>query len=353
MNVVKFKDIVMTPEVLESEGLVVKSEDIYEWTSTSPFIDMTIDEFCEKFNESFRNKYLYVINWETLEPLTIPTGNPFDIEEDTYIFMERNGVTLKHNMQVFDDMIRWVDQVATLNILQKEYIKYNYLNEFTPDDDITIDELKVFRTWLASILYANTPVVDSWDNPEMLKTMLLYYKQSMNDSTTDILSKFSGYMKDKVLVAGTSTKPVVNLAALGLTSGCGCFGGVQGVSSAATSSCDPLQMYRNAIYNYMVSVFSNINYWVDQVEICVEMKKYIEGILKVGLPLGSRIIDPLADCGCNTLDSDAQARYRKMLESLIQALTYIISGDISGNKNYISTAFSNWATYLYEYMYWD
>jgi hypothetical protein len=82
------------------------------------------------------------------------------------------------------------------------------------------------------------------------------------------------------------------------------------------------------------------------------MKKYIEGIMKVGLPLGSQIIDPLADCGCNTLDSDSQVRYRKMLEALVIALGYIIDGTVAGNKNYVATAFSNWATYLYEYMYW-
>ena len=82
------------------------------------------------------------------------------------------------------------------------------------------------------------------------------------------------------------------------------------------------------------------------------MKKYLEGILKVGLPLGSKIIDPYADCGCNTLDSDSQVRYHKMIEALIQSLTYIIEGKVSGNRNYVATAFTNWATYLYEYMYW-
>lgn len=102
----------------------------------------------------------------------------------------------------------------------------------------------------------------------------------------------------------------------------------------------------------MVETFSNVDYWMDQVEICVEMKKYLEGILKMGLPLGSRIIDPLAICECNTIDSDSQIRYRKMIEALIQSLSYIIEDKVTGNRNYVATSFSNWATYLYENMYW-
>lgn len=410
MNTVKFQDIVMTIEVLEAAGLVeiketpeywkyhdgelifyqheqphvihgeghhwtieedenhndfredptslltyVAASRTLDWTEASPFTDMTIDTFCSVFNESFRNKYMYAIHWKYLAPFTLPIGNPFDMDDHVdYVNAERNpgDTTDFPSMYVFDNMTRWMDQVTTLNILQNDLVKYNYLNEFTPDDDITIDDLKVFRTWLASILYANTPVVEGWDNPKMLETMLMYYKMNLNDVTTDILSKFSNYMEGNILVAGNTVKPKVNLAALGLTSGCGCNGGVSGVGNVPTTVCDPLQMYRNAIYNYMVSVFSNIEYWTRQVEICVEMKKYIEGILKVGLPLGSQIIDPLADCGCNTLDSDSQVRYRKMLEALVIALGYIIDGTVAGNKNYVATAFSNWATYLYEYMYW-
>ena len=102
----------------------------------------------------------------------------------------------------------------------------------------------------------------------------------------------------------------------------------------------------------MVEVFSDIYYWDAQIEICIEMKKYIEGILKVGLPLSTSIIDPFSDCTCSSVDTDAEARYRKMLESLIQALEYIINGEISGNKLFINKAFNDWAVYLYEYMYW-
>lgn len=415
MNVVKFNDIVMSIDVLEAAGLVEMKETpehwIYHngelifyqheqphvihgeghhwtieedenhndfredptslltyiaasnewvWTDISPFTDITIEEFCTIFNKNYRNKYSYAIRWKYLVPMTFEDfmiGNPFDETiENSYISAERDLTPEEESdmpsYAIFENLKSWMDQVTTLNILQSEAIKYKYLNDFTPDDDIAIEELKVFRIWLASILYANTPMVESWKNPEMLKTMLMYYKMNMNDLTINNLSKFSGYMKDTVLVSG-SGKSQVNLAALGLSSGCGCFGGMQGVSVIGnTVACDPIQMYRTSIYNYMIEVFSNIDYWTQQVEICVEMRKYINGILKAGLPLNSLVIDPLADCGCNTLDGDAQVRYTNMLKALIQALTYIIDSEVAGNKNYISVAFSNWATYLYENMYW-
>lgn len=351
--------------ITELGGTNVKfvEEPHYHWTASAPqsLTTYSVVDFCDYFNSVLRNKYAYAIHWMYVMPMisevdgkSIPVGDPFNPGvEVNYVNAELETVEISQLLK-FVDLREWMDQVRTLSVLQNDKIKYDYLNEFTPDDDITIDELKVFRTWLASILLANTPVVNNWPNSEMLITMLTYYKQNLEDTTTGILAGFAKYMMENVLVAGTTVKGIqVNLASLGISSGCGCSGGVQGVGNvAAVTGCNPLQMYRNAIYNYMVETFSNVDYWMEQVEICVEMKKYLEGILKVGLPLGSKIIDPYADCGCNTLDSDSQTRYRKMIEALIQSLTYIIEGKVSGNRNYVATAFANWATYLYEYMYW-
>ncbi len=102
----------------------------------------------------------------------------------------------------------------------------------------------------------------------------------------------------------------------------------------------------------MVEVFSDIEYWNAQIEICEEIRKYIEGILKMGFPLATNVIDPFSDCTCSTVDTDADARYRKMLQALLQALDYIINGEIPGNKLFINKAFNDWAVYLYEHMYW-
>lgn len=377
MNIVKFQDIVMTLDILKSlpEGNMYRVDENNEWVETDPAFGRTPEEFCTFFNNLLRNRYAYALRWTQVMPMNesqyiddpdnpgtnievagdlYPVGDPFnpDPTSVTYVNAE-SGMFPPAQMWNFESMKNWMDQVHTISILQNGQIKYNYLNEFTPDDDITIEELKQFRSWLAGILLANIPMIESWNNPEMLVAMLTYYKQNMRDVTTDILTDFTKYMTSSVLVAGTGLQGILNVSLLGRSAGCGCFNSLQGVGNVgATGGCDPLQMYRNAIYNYMVETFSTLEYWTEQVEICVEMKKYIEGILKVGLPLGSKIIDPYADCGCNTFDSDSQTRYRKMLEALVQALTYIIDGKITGNRNYITTAFANWATYLYEYMYW-
>ena len=87
MNIVKFQDIVMTPEVLVSAGYVdvvnFDDTDNYVWTDNSPFKQFTIEEFCEYFNNILRNKYAYAIHWTYILPMayangSIPTGDQFN-----------------------------------------------------------------------------------------------------------------------------------------------------------------------------------------------------------------------------------------------------------------------------------
>lgn len=416
MNIVKFIDVIITPENLVglegNEYEVRKEGTSYKWVKDNPAYYVMIpgdstryprtpEMFCEFFNNCLRNRYAYAIWWKSImlmystkmvlrDPEKEPTGiesymevpdydhpytagNPWEPNGEigetgdirpTYVSAEMDN--LKPFLWDFNAMdaieamkngipTSIIDKSTVIDILNNNWNKYNYLNKFTPDDDITIEELKQFRSWLAEILLQNKYFIDNWPDSDKLILMLTYYKQNMMDSTTDALLEFGRYMTSNVLVAGVGLQSVFNMAMIGRSAGCGCNGSLQGVGAvAAAGGCDPVQMYRNAIYNYMVETFSTLEYWddPDQKDICKEMRKYIEGILKVGLPLGSKIIDPYADCGCNTFDSDSQTRYRKMLEALVQALTYIIDGNIAGNRNYIITAFSNWATYLYEYMYW-
>ena len=325
----------------------------------------------EYFEENFRNSYAYVVNWQYLLPITTTTGTPWGNEENTYIYFSLNPDKLhKQTLDEFFPKIlltcfdeSWYDQTTTIKLIRNEQIKYDYLNQFTPDDDITIEELKRFRQWLAEILLANEPLIQEWPSEDMLRIMLTYYKQNMVDTTITSLNFLTPYMEQRVLVAGTSQQTLLGLTSqntiLGLSgishsAGCGCTtnNGLLNYNGSANVACDPINIYRTALYNYMVETFSNLNYWTQQVEICIEMKKYIDGILKAGLPLSSNKIDTFADCTCSSVDTDMELRYRKMLENLSLSLTYIIEDQISGNKNFILTSFSDWATYLYENMYW-
>ena len=316
------------------------------------YTGLSPEELANYFNENFRNKYTYVINWKMLIPISINTGNPWDIHDDTYIYYSiyPNTIPIKIDMNCFDSS--WYDQATSLKIMHDEQIKCEYLNEFTPDDDITIDELKKFRTWLASILLANEPLINERSDKELLVNMLSYYKQGMTDVTVKMLGNMTPYMEQHVIVAGDNKKNMLGISQLAYSAGCGCNNSQTNYAASSNSVCDPINIYRTSIYNYMVKVFSDISYWAAQKEICAEMKKYIEGILKAGLPLSSKIIDPFADCTCSSTDTDMEARYHKMLEQLSVALGYIIDSNIDGNRNFISSSFNNWAVYLYENMWW-
>ena len=102
----------------------------------------------------------------------------------------------------------------------------------------------------------------------------------------------------------------------------------------------------------MVEVFSNIEFWSSKVDFLPLFIKYIEGILKAGLPLKNRVNLNNPDyCDCTCVGSDETAM-RSILTQLIQALQYIINGAVASHKNFIYTALNNWSSKLYENMYW-
>ena len=381
MNIVKFNDKWLTlPNPNDDEStwnesyiwdMVVWDGEHFQWKVDEelPQDNRTELAHCglmpealvDYFEENFRNSYVYVVNWQYLLPITTTTGTPWDGQENTYIAFSLNPNLPKQTLDTFFPKIlfkcfdeSWYDQTTTIKIIRNEQIKYDYLNRFTPDDDITIEELKVFRQWLASILLENEPLIQEWPSEDMLRIMLTYYKQNMVDTTINSLSFLTPYMEQRVIVAGTSQQTLLGLSGISRSAGCGCTtnNGLLNYNGSANIACDPINIYRTALYNYMVETFSNLNYWTQQVEICIEMKKYIDGILKVGLPLSSNKIDTFNDCTCSSVDTDMELRYRKMLENLSLSLTYIIDDQISGNKNFILTSFNDWATYLYENMYW-
>lgn len=87
-------------------------------------------------------------------------------------------------------------------------------------------------------------------------------------------------------------------------------------------------------------------------EFIATFKSYIDNMLKVGLipsvdpTSGSRYVD----CTCTVQDSSAAAK--AIMERLSKALGYILDCQVSGHKNYISDAFTDWSSQLYESMEW-
>lgn len=330
------------------------------------FKDTIIED--EFFNNYLRGKYVYCINWTYIIPFSELRDNNRDSD---YVVLSRNtdmieefGIT---HYGLYEDYAGYVDIEATSKANSIE--RFIYLNKFTPDDEITIEELRRFRQWLAGILLQNQSFIESYtDEVEKLNSMLKYYRDNMMDCTIKGLLNFT----DKLTTADVQTSScgcgssnsVVQIGkvvmgtggttsntSLQSVSSCGC-GSTATVTPTINSLCEPILTYRISIYNYMVSIFSDIQYWINQVDICGEMKKYIDGIIKCDFKLASSLIDKFADCTCNNANSSEQVRLMNMLRNLSTALGYIINDQVSGNRNFISEAFKNWAKYLYEKMYW-
>lgn len=325
----------------------------FTWIDGTTFAQCgrSVEEVCAYFNETYRGKWAEAINWNWV----VPMSTPFD----EYMEASQNPDICVHSIDDVIDMNDWqtplvgfqfwVDEEETMKNINKEIARASYLNNFRPDDDITLDELMVFRTWLARTLLDNEYYIDERDDRSVLITMLEYYASNMYNETIKSLADMSKFMDEAPIVIGSSTFNTL----IKTNAGCACNGGTPAIQTLATGvACDPIQMYRNAMYNYMVKTFSDIHYWMDQVEICQEMKKYIDGIIKAGLPLRSMIVDPFADCSCSTINGEEDRRYRTILQNLSNALSMIIEENTSGNLNTIYTAFNQWASYLYEYMYW-
>ncbi len=235
-----------------------------------------------------------------------------------------------HNDLILND---YVDAVETDRI--NSVVELELKNTYTPDDNITIEELKQFRTWLAQQLIMMS---DNKTLGELDKHVLEYYARGMYDNTIKVLTDFGG------------TK--VKLEKLGQTS-CSCHGhNMSSLYDLSMDVCDPIVVYRNNIYNKMVEMFGDYNFWTQWApEFINEFKKYIDNIIKCNFNLSStQWVSELVDCGCR--DKTDQDKYIEILKRLSTSLGYIRDEKVLGNKNYINDSLYDWASVLYEKMNW-
>ena len=308
MNIIKFKDMLLD----QSQGL-------------------SIDKI-EMFNNELKGKYAYVINWMHIIPLD-------KITQEEYIKLSLGDpLTDGTYIELIDIPQHYVDVEETMKINSVD--KYNNLNKYSTDSDITINELKVFRPWLAHTLLQQD-IKDA-----QLIHILKYYDfddasnligAGMYDDVVKHLSEFAITPSSIVNITKTS---------------CGCKN--VPVINTLMPECDAVSIYRTGIYNKMVEVFSDMSFWqVYKDSILIDMKKYIDNIIKLNFPLySSTYISNYTDCGCLNLNDLEQQNNIKILSDLSKSLQFIIDDKISGNKNFISDSLSKWASILYEKMYW-
>lgn len=210
-------------------------------------------------------------------------------------------------------------------------------NKFSTDENITIDELKRFRTWLADVLY--NLLYSSLDS--ITKEMLNYYRGEMNDDTIEHLSYFANDTEHDLI-------STTNL------SSCGCQNHTQLLNNQYTiSSCNPIYIYRKGVYDKMVSVFSDIDFWLKlNKEFLNEIKRYIDGIIKCNLPLyTSQFSSELHDCGCLT-QNGPQEEHIQLLKDLSTCFEFLATDNYINKKNHITLTLNKWSSLLYERMRW-
>ena len=307
MNIVKFQDTVLN----ESNNK-----------------NMLSAEKVNLFNNKLKGKYAYAINFKFVVPFEdITFEQYYEISNDESIIYGIDYIDL-NNISEFIDLSK--TQIANSITVFEES------NKFTTDSDITLDELKRFRTWLADMLY--TLFNDSLDS--ITKEMLNYYREEMNDDTIDHLSYFAnGTEHDLISTTNASS--------------CGCQNNTQIFNQYAISSCNPIYMYRKGVYEKMVSVFSDIDFWLKlNKDFLKEIKRYIYGIIDCNLPLHtSQFSTALHDCGCLTRNNVQEERMQ-ILKDLSSCFYFLESDNYINKKNHISLTLNKWASLLYERMRW-
>ena len=342
MNIVKLKDIILD----ESCGL-------------SP-------EKIELFNTQFKGRYVHCINWTYLIPLE-EMGNEAAIELSKELCIDlfsdlkamQKGITTTiridqypwfylHELEKYID----VNDTEKVNAIYK-YIEYN---SFTPDKELTLEQIKIFRTWLATVLFnllSKEPDVE-----KNTIAMLNYYMNDMNDSVIDTLASFHVDMPQVgIYTAGVQGVTGIDVISSIKKSSCSCTHSSIAAMLAQPSSvsvCDPIAIYRRALYTQMVDVFSDINFWMQrEKELLLEIKRYIDAIIKLNLPLtASQYVSELYDCNCLTSTDSAQERLMSILKNLSTAFDYMANDKVTGNKNFIGDTLNQWSTKLYEIMRW-
>lgn len=284
-----------------------------------------------QFNDNFKGKYTYWVKMQYAVPFD-------DLTVGEYTTYERGNETPAGSINT-DEYQEYIDIAGT--DAANSIDGFKLFNNYSTDSDITLDELKVFRRWLAQTLLGFD--VEYTENQEH---MLQYYANDMYDDTVKWLNQFGGIT--------TSYTDLYTTQKTGVPVGCGCSGvsaTLSNLYATNLTTCDPMSVYRKNIWSLMVDTFSEIDFWtVLSPAFLQEFKAYIDNILQVGLPLEStEWTSVFADCACGQSPNSSNVA---ILSHLSQSLQYMIDGETSGHKNFIQKSLNDWASVLYEKMFW-
>jgi hypothetical protein len=337
MSVVKFKDILLDERSNLSEDKIIL------------------------FNNELKGKYAYIVNW--LYIISIDRIGSFE----KYIKMCQNisefEIEYKDKYLLYTEIPENIYDINEINSINN-VDKYRTLNRYTTDSNITIDELRKFRPWLAHTLLLQD--IQDCD----VKHMLEYY--SFDDGNTlegsgmydCVIKQLSIFGNTKIIFnnsyfeqnnCGCSNKNINNNYSniSSLNNKCSC-GELNNFDFLNSNTFDIVKVYKMNLYIKMVDTFKNLEFWTPFANsIVVDMKNYIDNIIKVNLPLTSQ--QPQSnyiDCSNLNVKEVEQQNNMRILINLSQALQYIIDNDIKTHRNFINDSLFKWASNLYEKMYW-
>lgn len=271
------------------------------------------------FNTYLKDQYAYWVRMRYVIPMSV-------ISIHDYVSLERDIDLLKTLDPIYwdledpGDMKAYIDEVETNKINDPK--TYEHHNRYVCDPDITTDEVKKFRTWLAQQLLQNR--TNDWKEERVFK----YYVGGMMDDTVRWFAEIN---------TNTNTfQPIT-------TTPCGC-GQVSTQNPNSLRVCDPLLIYRESIRNQMMALFSDLYFWLGlPLPLLKEIKIYLDHITRLGLQL-RKTDDRFVDC-CDKNTNKIN------LEGVSKAFEYMILDEVNGNKNFIAGQLRVLAN-VYEWLYW-
>lgn len=308
------------------------------------FTDSFIDGD-DNYNNNYRAKYCYIIRWEKIVPVDI-------LSKNGYIDACRTGDCITDYI-LYDDYKEYIDVNVTEKINSvDEYIYYNS----NINNEFTIDQLKRFRTFVAESLISASSLWEESYNKDLvdpIHNMLSYYVNGMWDCAIKQMlqmQQFKPVLKvssNACCYSSNNTDNINNVSVIFKSKGCECNNNSV-IDLTTDSSC--MSSYRSNIYNLMVMVFSDIEWWKKfNTTIVKDIYTMIDLIIKYDFNLNTNESTPiLGDCGCNS-NNDV---YKSILTNVSSAFKLIESNEITNNKNFISLSLYNWASNLYEKMEW-
>lgn len=315
MNIIKLKDVIMQEN----------------------------NEVSDIFNKYLKGRYAYWIQMRYIVPFDFMRHEGYvACEEDITKLLQRvdGSYPIPYGCPYIDMfsenrcIMKYIDLEAT--DAANNISKFKLENDKATDENITINELKNFRTWLAQMILDIDDTRDELDDTSLTdiqKHVLQYYANEMYNDTVKYLT---------LLTNDISVKTV---------SSCGCCQTSMLSTINILPECDALDTYKKSIYNRMVEMFSDIDFWNQMpISFITKFKQYIDNIIKVGfkININKENINAYKDCTCTNTDSTTI----NILNRLSKSLGYIIDNNIPSHKNFIYDAFYDWASLLYEFMKW-